>query len=363
MYIFINHAAIEYDGSSEYQNIQYDALAHIRGMFFNLRDKYDNIEIDENTKIISSPYRCTRQTATLIATELKSVNKVIIDPQISDYIRYKSNIDQYITPDTLALNPPIEQSIDEFEKRVNDYRRKIPVPNESDTSVVIVITHRKFISNLFTIAFEDVDFLSYYIFHTKLTNSSFTTTIKFGERICSYIIADNLLELYNWMRKYTTIQLWITKLDSSGTVIDKLSPIMRSKISKHLQPAVTCSILINLELTNMKKLNRLTQFKILIENGNMVKDLVKDNEFNVPNRFAKLSPSNNINWSDLINVTTDFIILDPRIIQTKLDLIKTLVVTLSDDFWDKLKLLFFITDTNDIVRYIIHTYYNVVMYG
>lgn len=90
------------------------------------------------TKIISSPYLRTRQTACRIAQHFPCAT-IIIEADVSEYLGNQKSVDtKELSPVTLSYNPPLVDDLTSFKKRLNRFQSKLPRDGHVDT---IVVTH------------------------------------------------------------------------------------------------------------------------------------------------------------------------------------------------------------------------------
>lgn len=100
------------------------------------------------TRIISSPYRRTRETASILS-EMTGV-EVEINREVSNYLGWHKNCNENdFYPETYEFEPYPPEDIEDFRKRVTNIFENIS-KDLKDDDVIWIITHRFLISTHLT---------------------------------------------------------------------------------------------------------------------------------------------------------------------------------------------------------------------
>lgn len=138
--IYIRHAEKEYK-NSDAEFYKHDPGIKEIGVERARKIALKLIEIyGEPTKIVSSPYRRTRETAMIMNMMLKNpFEEIMIDANLSEYLGNHYHVPIDVTTATKIHNPPHPETFDEMKKRVKRFMDKNK--NENSKEIVWVITH------------------------------------------------------------------------------------------------------------------------------------------------------------------------------------------------------------------------------
>ena len=95
-------------------------------------------------KIISSPYRRTRETAIIMNSVLEEPVEIKIDTGLSEYLGNHRGVPMDVTPETKVWQPPHPESFTDMKKRVKAHFRKVSnytKNNKGEIKTIWFVTH------------------------------------------------------------------------------------------------------------------------------------------------------------------------------------------------------------------------------
>jgi broad specificity phosphatase PhoE len=117
MRLYIRHAE-KIHANGKGGDFSHDSSITDRGREYTRQITEDLIEIyGKPTKIISSPFLRTRETAMIMA-EVSGLENIIIDNSISEFLGNWKVEDVKISPDTSQYKPKFGENLYEFERRI-----------------------------------------------------------------------------------------------------------------------------------------------------------------------------------------------------------------------------------------------------
>jgi len=143
MLCFLRHAEKEYR-NSEAEIYKHDPGIKEIGMERSKKVALKLIETyGEPTKIVSSPYRRTRETAMIMNMMLKNpFEEIVIERKLSEYLGNHNEVPIDVTTATKIHNPPHPENFDGMKKRVKKFVDKIRKEFYSNPkSIIWFISH------------------------------------------------------------------------------------------------------------------------------------------------------------------------------------------------------------------------------
>jgi broad specificity phosphatase PhoE len=140
--IYIRHA------DKEYANGDADINKHDPGITDNGVEKSKMVakhlveQWGQPNLIIVSPYRRTRETATIMNNTLETPVRMYIDTNLSEYLGNHRNVPIDVTDSTLIHDPPHPETFRDMKIRVRYHHKKIvEYTRKLSVGVVWVVTH------------------------------------------------------------------------------------------------------------------------------------------------------------------------------------------------------------------------------